>query len=86
MTIRHIEALAAIAFGLVVVLALSGCDRVEILNQELYAKSRKDCFDTVISLSKTQKIDGAHLDDLLEKCDDRAYRRSIEVRWETDGK
>lgn len=86
MTIRHIEALAAIAFGLLIVMALSGCDRVEVLNQELYAKNRKDCFDTVISLSKTQKIDGAYLNDLLDKCDDRAYRRSIEVRWETDGK
>lgn len=86
MTIRHIEALAAIAFCLLTIMALSGCDRVEVLNQELYAKNRKDCFDTVISLSKTQKIDGAYLNDLLDKCDDRAYRRSIEVRWETDGK
>ena len=86
MTIRHIEALAAIAFCLLTIMALSGCDRVEVLNQELYAKNRQNCFDTVIALSKTQKIEGTYLDDLLRKCDDRAYQRSTEVRWETDGK
>ena len=86
MTIRHIEALAAIAFGLVVVMALSGCDRVEVLNQELYAKNRQACFDTVIALSKTQKIDGSHLDDLLRTCDASAAMRATKVRWETDGK
>lgn len=86
MTIRHIEALAAIAFCLLTIIALSGCDRVEVLNQELYAKNRQNCFDTVIALSKTQKIEGTYLDDLLRKCDDRAYRRSIEVRLKPDGK
>ena len=86
MTIRHIEALAAIAFCLLTIMALSGCDRVEVLNQELYAKNRQDCFDTVIALSQTQKIDVAYLNDLLDKCDDRAYRRSIEVRLKPDGK
>ena len=86
MTIRHIEALAAIAFGLLIIMALSGCNRVEVLNQELYAKNRQACFDTVIALSKTQKIDGSHLDDLLRTCDERAAVRATEVRWETDGK
>lgn len=86
MTIRHIEALAAIAFCLLTIMALSGCDRVEVLNQELYAKNRQACFDTVIALSKTQQIDGTHLDDLLRTCDARAAMRATEVRLKTDGK
>lgn len=54
MTTRHIESLASIAFGLLTIMALSGCGRVEVLNQELYAKNRQACFVTVIALYKTQ--------------------------------
>ena len=86
MTLRHIEALAAIAFCLLTIMALSGCDRVEVLNQELYAKNRQDCFDTVIALSKTQKINGVYLNYLLDNCDARAAMMATVVRWKTDGK